>query len=73
MAADVPEEIFDPIFTPPHGPRGLGCGMSLSPDIVVQGHQGQIGVDALAGEFTEIGLTLRRGAQAARSPVDKPS
>jgi PAS domain S-box-containing protein len=60
MPADVREKLFDPFFTTKPTGEGTGLGMSMSFDIVVQQHGGQIDVDSAPGEFTEFKITLPR-------------
>ena len=71
MPADVREKLFDPFFTTKPTGEGTGLGMSLSFDIIVQQHGGQIDVHSAPGEFTEFTITLPRrgtnGEKQARS------
>jgi signal transduction histidine kinase len=58
----IPEEVFLKLFTPffstkPAG-EGTGLGLSLSYNIIVQGHQGTLTADSKAGEFAEFVITL---------------
>jgi signal transduction histidine kinase len=52
------EKIMQPFFTTKPAGEGTGLGLSLSYDIVVKGHGGNIDVDTKAGEFTEFIITL---------------
>ena len=54
--------IFDPFFTTKPPGEGTGLGLSLSHDIVVKQHGGNIDVESRAGEFTEFLITLPRRA-----------
>ncbi|MCZ6820899.1 MAG: ATP-binding protein [Calditrichaeota bacterium] len=59
----IPQEIRDKIFYPffttkPTGQGNTWLGLSISYDIVVQGHQGKIEVNSTPGEFTEFVMRL---------------
>ena len=49
----VRQKIFQPFFTTKPSGEGTGLGLSLSHDIVAQGHGGTLTVDSREGEFTE--------------------
>ena len=58
----VPEAVRDHLFTPffttkPTG-QGIGLGLSISYDIIVQGHNGQLFFETKEGEFTEFVIRL---------------
>jgi signal transduction histidine kinase len=61
----VREKIFDPFFTTKPAGEGTGLGLSLSYDIVVKQHGGQLSVDSDPGNFTEFTITLPRLPAAA--------
>jgi signal transduction histidine kinase len=60
MSKAVVERVFEPFFTTKPAGQGTGLGMSLSRDMVVQGHQGAMRVESVEGEWTEVVVTLRR-------------
>jgi len=47
------DKVFDPFFTTKPTGKGTGLGLSLSYDIVVKQHKGELVVDTQEGEFTE--------------------
>ena len=59
---EVKEKMFNPFFTTKPAGEGTGLGLSMSHDIVVKQHGGTVGVDTLAGSFTEFVITLPRTA-----------
>ncbi|MFO0630210.1 MAG: ATP-binding protein, partial [Polyangiales bacterium] len=58
------DKVFNPFFTTKPPGEGTGLGLSLSHDVVVGGHQGELRVDSAEGEHTEFVITLPR-----KSPV----
>ncbi|XXX82543.1 AAA family ATPase [Sorangium sp. So ce134] len=65
IPAEVLPRIFNPFFTTKPPGQGAGLGLSISRDIVVDGHQGDIRVDTAPGEFTAFLVTLPKQAPAA--------
>jgi signal transduction histidine kinase len=57
---DIRDKIFQPFFTTKPAGSGTGLGLSLSYDIIVQEHKGQLTVDTEDGQFTEFRITLPR-------------
>jgi two-component system NtrC family sensor kinase len=64
MPKNVAEKAFEPFFTTKPSGQGTGLGLSLSREIVVQGHQGEMRLTSEEGEWTEMVVTL----PYARSP-----
>ena len=54
----VKTKIFQPFFTTKPAGQGTGLGLSLSYDIITNGHNGEMHVDTQAGEYTEFTLFL---------------
>ncbi|CCH54796.1 Signal transduction histidine-protein kinase atoS [Fibrisoma limi BUZ 3] len=58
MAESVKAKIFQPFFTTKPTGEGTGLGLSLSYDIVTQGHQGSLEVNSKEGRGTEFVIQL---------------
>ncbi len=56
---EIREKIFEPFFTTkPTGKGNTGLGLSLSYDIVTQGHGGTLTVESTEGEGATFVITL---------------
>ena len=55
---DVKDKILQPFFTTKPTGEGTGLGLSLSYDIVVKGHNGNINVDTKENEYTMFTIAL---------------
>ncbi len=60
IPADVRDRIFNPFFTTKPAGIGTGLGLSLTYDIIVQEHGGDVKVDTREGEYTEFIITIPR-------------
>ena len=58
ISDEVREKIFEPFFTAKPTGQGAGLGLSISHDIIVQEHKGEIRVETEDGEFTEFVVRL---------------
>jgi two-component system NtrC family sensor kinase len=58
MPAAVQQKIFQPFFTTKPTGEGTGLGLSLSHDIIAQGHGGTLTVESQPGQGTEFTITL---------------
>lgn len=54
------DKISDPFFTTKDTGEGTGLGLSLSHEVIVQGHGGKLDFETSEGEFTEFIITLPR-------------
>ena len=55
---EIREKIFNPFFTTKPAGQGTGLGLSISREIIVEGHQGELQLDSVPGEFTEFNIKL---------------
>ncbi|EYF00548.1 trifunctional serine/threonine-protein kinase/ATP-binding protein/sensor histidine kinase [Chondromyces apiculatus] len=62
IAPEVAGNIYNPFFTTKPPGEGTGLGLSLSQDIVVRGHGGELRMETSRGEFTEFTVSLPRRA-----------
>ena len=64
----VEAKIFNPFFTTKPAGEGTGLGLSLSYDIVVKQHRGEIDVATKLGEFAEFTVIIPRGGPSPQDP-----
>jgi signal transduction histidine kinase len=60
VPAEIRDKLFQPFFTTKPAGEGTGLGLSLSYDIIVKQHGGQLTVDSRPNDFTEFQITLPR-------------
>jgi len=58
IPAEIKAKIFQPFFTTKPAGKGTGLGLSMSYEIITKGHNGQLSVESVPGEFTEFILIL---------------
>ncbi|WP_051293058.1 sensor histidine kinase [Olivibacter sitiensis] len=58
IPSDILEKIYQPFFTTKPTGQGTGLGLSLSYDIITNGHQGELKVDTKAREYAQFTITL---------------
>jgi two-component system NtrC family sensor kinase len=58
MPADVKDKILQPFFTTKPTGEGTGLGLSLSYDIVVKSHNGNITINSTEGQGSEFIISL---------------
>jgi signal transduction histidine kinase len=55
---DIQKRVFEPFFTTKPAGAGTGLGLSMSYDIVVQQHKGELRIQSAPGEFAEFAIKL---------------
>jgi signal transduction histidine kinase len=58
MADSVKKRIFEPFFTTKPTGSGTGLGLSMSYDIIVQQHKGELRVESELGKYAEFVITI---------------
>jgi signal transduction histidine kinase len=58
ITPDVAPRVFDPFFTTRPSGQGAGLGLSISYDVIVQGHQGEMRIASKPGDHTEVFIAL---------------
>jgi PAS domain S-box-containing protein len=64
IPADIRDKLFQPFFTTKPPGEGTGLGLSLSYDIIVKQHGGDISVASEPGAFTEFAILIPRSPGA---------
>lgn len=62
IPAEIREQVFTPFFTTKPAGSGTGLGLSLSYDIIVNKHRGELSVDTLEGSHTTFTISLPTGS-----------
>lgn len=65
IPAEALSKIFNPFFTTKPSGTGTGLGLSISYDIVVREHKGELLIESKPGEFTEFTIVLPRDGEAS--------
>ncbi|MDX1418737.1 MAG: ATP-binding protein [Rubricoccaceae bacterium] len=73
MAPEVREKVFEPFFTTKPTGEGTGLGLSMSYDIVTQGHGGRLTVESEPGAGAQFTLTLPAAAPEPVHPTNGQS
>jgi signal transduction histidine kinase len=68
IPAHVRENVFNPFFTTKAAGEGTGLGLSLSYDIIVKGHGGELAFDTEEREYTEFIIRLPRDSTSQVQP-----
>lgn len=71
IAPDNLKKIFMPFFTTKPAGNGVGLGLSISYDIIVQQHGGQLNAESRPGEFTEFIVRLPIHSEQKETPQEK--
>ena len=65
IPSDIKDRIFEPFFTTKPTGSGTGLGLSLSYDIVTQGHGGTLTVESEEGQGATFIITIPTTSQEA--------
>lgn len=63
MSPQVKKKIFEPFFTTKPAGQGTGLGLSLSFEIIVQQHHGELLLETELGKFTEFTMIIPKNLQ----------
>lgn len=58
ISPNIVDKVFNPFFTTKPAGQGTGLGLSLSHDIIVQGHHGELLVNSKEGDYAEFIIYL---------------
>ena len=62
------DKVFSPFFTTKAAGEGTGLGLSLSYDIIVKGHGGDLTFETEGREYTELIIRLPRNLESQAQP-----
>lgn len=69
IAPEHRDQIFTPFFTTKFDEAGIGLGLSICYDLVVQGHGGQLEFESRQGDFTEFVVRLPKHRSETIEPA----
>ena len=67
MSRETAERVFQPFFTTKPDGEGVGLGLAMSHDVIVEQHGGMLFVESEAGQYAEFVLRLPRAAAGKKA------